>query len=1136
MRPYFNTGIVDLEKTVGMHQADRATLLQVAEELRHRKTDRAIDLLARVRKILEAEIEPPGSKFLARGGKPAARTATREARVVEPFDPSAIDEPSETERPALQRAKAPRTPVTWPPITNDPLDILSAWTVLEVLSPVTFTRPAQLAGGDMRAVAKLGSALPWEGAGEKARPGTRLMYQIVLGTIDMAKAIDRLGGVFVDRRAERPQARGEAIIASVIVDRLGRPIEEDAISLSSFAWGTPLAMSGGDLSALAAWTDAEAGLVGELDKQIRRRDASDESQPLTRKDIDGAFKWLVRRLGLPADLVRPPAFAIRIFPYFKSPESPEALLLNSFYLRDLGKVAGLIRAGKAPSNLLRYLGVQRPGARQDLLNDAPALARAVEPLRFPAARWPSPGGHSLVLLQQAAVNLAADELREGGLLAVNGPPGTGKTTLLRDQVSALVAERALAMTAFLDPGEAFVHSGQKVKAGNSWIHLYELDESLRGFEMLIASSNNKAVENVSAELPLASAVADDQPALRHFKALSDRLTDAETWGLGAAVLGNGANRGRFRQTFWWDKEVGLSTYLAAATGVPQVVQDVEVVGGERPPRIVTEEDAPDGPVEALQRWRAIRQIFIDQHKALAADMAEIEGVRTVCLYLPDLLRALQGWRVLMDGRPGFWSRLFGTRRWRAWLMSADGARAEVEARLGAAESAGVIQRRSVQDVQFALARAKPPAPVWFDAVRRLAEALTYAETRRVEIGEQFIDASFFTRSHADRHRATPWMDAAIQKKRDDLFVQAIAVHKAFIDAAAKPLRHNLGAAMNILGGGSLGSPEKDRLIPHLWSSLFLVTPAVSTTFASVDRMLGRLPPESLGWLLIDEAGQATPQAAVGALMRTRRAIVVGDPLQIPPVVMLPDTLTDAIHRHFGADPDVYNAPAASVQTLADAATAYVAEFQGRTGSRTVGVPLLVHRRCADPMFSVSNVVAYERQMVQAKSPRPSAIMEVLGSSHWIDVEGRASDKWSAQEGEVVLKLLRRLAESRTAPDLYIVTPFVVVQDNLRRLIVDSRVLDGVVESPSHWVRDRVGTVHTVQGREAEAVIFVLGAPLATQSGARGWAGGQPNLLNVAVTRAKEVIYVVGSRARWKGVGVFAELDRRLPEGRLLGRP
>ena len=278
------------------------------------------------------------------------------------------------------------------------------------------------------------------------------------------------------------------------------------------------------------------------------------------------------------------------------------------------------------------------------------------------------------------------------------------------------------------------------------------------------------------------------------------------------------------------------------------------------------------------------------------------------------------------------------------------------------------------------------------AADRLAAAERAVNAGRSRLSLRFVDGTFFERGHAEVHRQAPWLDDEVHRGRDDVFAAAIALHRAFIDAAAKPLRHNLGALMNALNGRSLPA-GKDALLPDLWASLFLVVPVVSTTFASVERMLGRLPPESLGWLLIDEAGQALPQAAVGALMRTRRAVVVGDPVQIEPIVVLPNTLTETLCRRFGVDPDRFNAPSASVQTLADAATPYMAEFEGRHGSRTVGVPLLVHRRCAEPMFGISNTIAYERLMVSAKAPARSAICDLLGPSRWFDVQGSAADKW-----------------------------------------------------------------------------------------------------------------------------------------------
>ena len=145
-----------------------------------------------------------------------------------------------------------------------------------------------------------------------------------------------------------------------------------------------------------------------------------------------------------------------------------------------------------------------------------------------------------------------------------------------------------------------------------------------------------------------------------------------------------------------------------------------------------------------------------------------------------------------------------------------------------------------------------------------------------------------------KQKAAPGLDEKKARLRNDLFEATVALHKAFIDAAAKPIRHNLNTLLDGFGTRSLGSPEKDTLIPQLWSTLFLVVPVVSTTFTSVSRLFGTIGANEFGWLLIDEAGQTLPQAAVGALMRSKRAVVVGEPIQIEPVVELPDQLTEAM--------------------------------------------------------------------------------------------------------------------------------------------------------------------------------------------------------------------------------------------------
>ncbi|WP_033069425.1 DEAD/DEAH box helicase [Thalassospira australica] len=1167
-RPYFNKSIKELEKTFNDNQSDSETLNRLIHELGFRSTQRALALKKQVQATNACQPANSAPQKSLRTPEPKANqldSAPREPALPFGEPPKACEAIKQPET-----IKMPGKAVAKPPITNDAQDILRAWTALEVLSPQGYRRETDLVAGDRKKIARFEEGpLPWE-LGEKSLPKKRLYYELILGAIELAPAVETLLKVYADKRPDKPSMRGASPIASILLDKEGHPLDEEtSVAISSFAWGVPIALQG-DLKKLADWPAQEKLLKGQFRKLLVKRDRNDDVVPLTKSRISELFEYLVAALNLHGHVIKAPYFALRRYEFFASKTPPEPGLLNSFFLGDLAAASVLASTGKLPNALEHYLGVKTPSQRINLLEDNAGLRDLLQPALTPPGKWPGKGRFPLALLQQAAVNATNAQQIKTGVLAVNGPPGTGKTTLLRDVVAARLIERAAVMHEFNRPSQAFTPTREILQRSGAKITLHKLDERLKGFEMVVTSSNNKAVENVSAELPVIDAIAVDAPELRYFKSISDNVLERDTWGVIAAVLGNSSNRYMFSQRFWRDEENGLSTYLNHASGVPQIVSESQ--GGGLSPlkrnrQIIDRERPPSNTHEAQVRWEKARSKFKTKFDALKRTENSLQElhvqlvryalvaaeINNLAQELPSLevdaqnLESERGTALHeqreaesrfknsrqvqishFSSRPGFFARLLRTARFRTWRDEQQG----LSNRTGGDQQRFHNRKKTAEDIGAELAATKELIAQKRESLDTLrAEKTDLEASLQHACGELDVpipDDDFFAGAHEDIQTASVWFDNAASRQRDDVFEAAIQLHHAFIDAAADPLRQNLSVFVETFGTRSLGTPQKDVLIADLWSSFFLVVPVVSTTFASVNRMFSRLPTEALGWLLVDEAGQAVPQAAVGAMMRTKRSVVVGDPLQIEPVVTLPNSLTEEVCAFFGIDPLKYNAPEGSVQTVADAASMYCAKFPIGSGHRDVGSPLLVHRRCDSPMFDISNEIAYSNLMVQAKAPSTSN--PVLGHSCWIDVVGKSSsDKWCADEGEVLIKMLRELRSSGARADLYVVTPFVVVQDNLRQAILRSGVLSGWVDKPDDWVWEHVGTVHTVQGREAAIVFFVLGAQDSSQNGARNWAGSKPNLVNVAVTRAKASLYVIGNRSLWKTAGVFSVLDRYLSD-------
>ena len=870
----------------------------------------------------------------------------------------------------------------------------------------------------------------------------------------------------------------------------------------------------------------------------------------------------------------------------KTADDIEIEILNSFFARDIARALASLDQGTPGGALQAYLAPVPAERRLDLYSEQgrAAILRMLAPARLPAAHWLDEPAHAMSLMQQFAINSIFERLQDGGIFSVNGPPGTGKTTLLRDVFAELIARRARVLAGLARAGDAFAGTVAVDFQGEGRCFVSRLRQDLTGFEMVVASSNNAAVENLSRDLPKAKALgkagkspwrdAQGASTVGYLKQVAHNIAartdkgdytrldaDDAPWGLIACALGNKRNRGNFafrlaadarraerpvkhfdpvlHQSLWsWREKYAGPSFAEARARFSAVdatiLERLALLDRYAEACAMLRGQTRDG--FCAQAAAQFAQALYDQ--AAAAGLSALEDEQALCAGQMASLREEAA--LIEASRPAWWLRWFQRAREGAAQQDlADNRRQQrewlVRQRAAAAARRGAELRLS--DASGALARARQvlaAREAEWDALQRDQAALAAAYPGLAG------PSSAAALEEADWQIGGLWHDEQTNLLRSELFAASLALHEAWL---AEVLQKGGGFGSNAVAVTQLLSGKKLLQREHaltIWQSLFMIVPVISSTFASVASQFRDLGPDSLGWLFIDEAGQAVPQAAVGALWRARRAVVVGDPLQIEPVFTVPIKLIDALARAAGLDPAQPVEPhLVSVQSLADEANAAGASIDAQGTAKWIGSPLRVHRRCVDPMFAIANQIAYEGKMIFFDPRNPAARLPPadsldLGPSAWVDIGGRAQDKQVVPEQvalvrQAVMELVVRTGE---LPAMYIISPFRRIKQALVHALLDTGAWPAGTQPPTRllreWCRARIGTVHTFQGKEESLVWMVLGCDADTL-GAASWAAGKPNLFNVALTRAKHRFFLIGDTTVWGGLPHFAEASAtRLP--------
>jgi very-short-patch-repair endonuclease len=322
-----------------------------------------------------------------------------------------------------------------------------------------------------------------------------------------------------------------------------------------------------------------------------------------------------------------------------------------------------------------------------------------------------------------------------------------------------------------------------------------------------------------------------------------------------------------------------------------------------------------------------------------------------------------------------------------------------------------------------------------------------------------------------------------------------------ISAQKRSEMNQFTTAMKLIGDVDLGDyPDLRQKFNKLQKDMTQFLPCWAVTSLSAK---GRIPfqPGIFDLVIIDEASQCDIASVLPLLYRAKRAVIIGDPKQLSHISSISKAQDLGLLQKYGISFD-WSYSANSLYALAS----------GISESNDI-IQLRDHHRSFGEIIEFSNNEFYDGKLrVATNYERLNCPKNKSAGIRWIDIVGqtvRPSSGGAYNDAEVkeILNELRRLVvDNDYCGSVGVVTPFRTQADRIREAVEKMPDLKEYLYLRNDFLVD---TVHRFQGDERDIMMFSPVISVGTQDSTIGFLNSTGNLFNVAITRARAILVVIG---------------------------